>query len=197
MTLDRATSGARLLRLLTSRDLQSAAQLAKASTLSPAETLHQLDRLAGQGFVIARDGAAGRTVYRLRRTGTEDDGVGRRQRILLLDDDAELRELIAAVLEDAGYTVIAAALPGDGSALLRGIRFGLAITDGFSPTPSGLLAEGADFLEAAGPMPVALFTAHPVELDAVRAAGFRALIEKPFDLDTLQRQVRALLDGSS
>jgi CheY-like chemotaxis protein len=196
MTLDRTTSGARLLLLLTSRDLQSAAQLARASGLSPAETLRQLDRLAGQGFVIAADGAAGSTAYGLRPQGT-DDPVGSRQRILLLDDDAELREVVVAVLEDDGHAVIAAALPSDGSALLRGIRFNLAVTDGYSRLPSGVLVEAAEFLEAAGPTPVALFTAHPIELDAVRAAGFCALIEKPFDLDALQRQVRALLDGSS
>jgi len=51
--------GARLLLILTSRDAQSAEQLATASTLSPAETLRQLQRLIDQGFVIVGDDAGG------------------------------------------------------------------------------------------------------------------------------------------
>jgi CheY-like chemotaxis protein len=40
---------------------------------------------------------------------------------------------------------------------------------------------------------VALFTAHAIELAQARAAGFRGLISKPFELDELLQQVRELL----
>jgi hypothetical protein len=41
-----------------------------------------------------------------------------------------------------------------------------------------------------------LFTAHHLELDEALAAGFRGLLEKPFEIATLERQVKALLQGS-
>ena len=38
-----------------------------------------------------------------------------------------------------------------------------------------------------------LFSAHTIEVDEARAAGFRDLITKPFGIEVLERQVRALL----
>ena len=197
MAPDQTTSGGRLLLLLISRDVQSAAQLASASELSPAETLRQLNRLADQGFIVGEPDGDGPAVYRLRPAAAERDDPHDPRRILLLDDDAELRELVVTLLEEDGYAVIAAAVPGDGSTLLRHVSFDLAVTDGFRADASAVLTDHTEVLRAAGTTPVVLFTAHRVDLDAALAAGFRALIEKPFDLETLEQQVRSLLDGAS
>ncbi len=186
--------GARLLLILTSRDAQSAEQLATASTLSPAETLRQLQRLIDQGFVIVGDDAGGVAVYRLTPMGGRADEPDPDRRILVVEDDLALRELVVTVLEDEGYAVIAARVPLDAAALLEQVGFDLVITDGFSRTGSAVFTSTADVLQAAGATPVALFSAHTLELDAARAAGFRDLITKPVDLETLERQVRALLD---
>jgi DNA-binding response OmpR family regulator len=51
----------------------------------------------------------------------------------------------------------------------------------------------ADLIRSAGVTPVALFSAHLWDRERAQAAGFRDLISKPFDLDTLARQVKALL----
>ena len=99
------------------------------------------------------------------------------------------------VLDDEGYAVVAAPLPDDAAALLSRVRFDLVIGDGLSATPRAGLLETRAVLEAAGATPVALFTAHRFELDEVHTAGFRDLIEKPFDLETFERQVRMLLRG--
>jgi hypothetical protein len=45
-----------------------------------------------------------------------------------------------------------------------------------------MLTTASDVLQAAAATPVALFSAHRVELDEVQAAGFRTLIQKPFDI---------------
>ena len=45
----------------------------------------------------------------------------------------------------------------------------------------------------AGDAPVALFTAHRVDPEATRAAGFRAIIAKPFAVDAFVAQIEALL----
>lgn len=67
------------------------------------------------------------------------------------------------------------------------------ITDGFSNRISGVFANTADVLHSAGVTPVALFSAHILELDTAQAAGFRDLITKPFEIDRLVRQIRLLL----
>ena len=94
-------------------------------------------------------------------------------------------EVVVTVLEDEGYGVLAAATPSDGVTLLQHATFDVVITDGFSPVPSAVLTNAAEVLQAAGTTPVALFSAHPIDLAAAQAAGFRALIQKPCDIDEL------------
>ena len=105
-------------------------------------------------------------------------------------------ELVVTVLEDVGYGVLAAATPADATALIEQVAFDLVITDGFSrAAAAGVLASSAAVIQAAEVTPVALFSAHPIELDAAQAAGFQDIIAKPFDLESLERQVRTLLRG--
>jgi CheY-like chemotaxis protein len=113
--------------------------------------------------------------------------------ILLVEDDAVIRDLVVEVLEDAGYTVTASVTPMEATRLLDQVGFDLVITDGFSTLPSSSFASTADVVRSAGPIPVALFSAHTHDLDVAKAAGFRDLIAKPFDLDTLVHQVKVLL----
>jgi CheY-like chemotaxis protein len=187
-----ATNGSRLLLILTSRDAQTAAQLAQASGLSPAETLRRLQGLLADGFIIAADDTDVR-VYRLSPKGVRPEALDPHQHILLVEDDLMVRELVVGLLEDEGYAVIAAPIPADAVAILGRVSFDLIITDGFSGAPAAVFASTRDMLREAGVTPVALFSAHTLELEQARAAGFRDLILKPFDIDILLRQVRALL----
>ena len=114
--------------------------------------------------------------------------------ILLVEDDASIRDLVVEVLEDAGYTVTASATPMEATRLLDQVGFDLVITDGFSILPSSSFVNTADVVRSAGPTPVALFSAHTHDLDVAKAAGFSDLIAKPFNLDTLVHQVKVLLD---
>jgi CheY-like chemotaxis protein len=190
-----SANGSRLLLILASRDRQSAAQLSEASSLNPAETGIELQRLIDRGFIIAADDAEGVVIYRLQPADVRPTALDPQERILVVEDDLVLRELVVSVLDDEGYAVIGTELPGDATALLGRVRFDLVITDGFSSKPEVELLEAQAVLEAAGATPVALFTAHRFELDEVRAAGFRDVIEKPFDLETFEQQVRTLLRG--
>ena len=187
-----ALDGGRILLILTGRDAQSAAQIATASGLSPAETLRQLHRLMEHGYVVATTNDADVTVYRLNPEDTRTDDADPHHRILLVEDDVAVRDLVVALLEEE-YSVIAVSAPVDGAALLAEVAFDLVITDGFSQTAATVVASTADLLRAAGATPVVLFTAHRVEPDAVRAAGFRDLIDKPFDIEEFEQQIRVLL----
>lgn len=134
------------------------------------------------------DASAG---YRLNPKGAGTDAPPQ-PCILLIDDDLSIQELMTAILEAEGYAVILARAPADAEALFREVAFDLVIPDAFSPLPAAVMANTASIL-AAGSVPVALFTAHRIELDAALAAGFSDLISKPFHLATLERQLRAIL----
>jgi len=183
-----------VLLLVASRDPQSAAQLAATSGLSTAETLRQIHRLAEQGFVVAGSlDDAGMGAYRLNPKGTRTESTNPHQRTLVVDDADALRNLMQVILESAGYTVVVTAVETDAVTLLQEVAFDLVISDSFSRQPSGGYASATDVLDAAEATPVTLFSAHRLELEAAKAAGFADLIKKPFDLDVLERQVRALL----
>ena len=186
-----ANSG-RLLLILTSRDVQTAAQLAEASGLNPEETLRQLQGLLDEGFIVVGDETAVR-VYRLIPKVARLDALDLHPHILLVEDDLMVQELVVGVLEDEGYAVIAATIPVDAVALLEHISFDLVITDGFSKAADAVFTSTQDVLQHAGVAPVVLFSAHTLRLEQAQEAGFRDLIPKPFDIDTLLQQVRALL----
>jgi CheY-like chemotaxis protein len=189
-------NAATILLVLTSRDAKSAAQLTAASGLSAAETIRQLHRLTEQGFIIASSAdAAGVSVYQLNPKGIRTDALDPQQRILVVDDADALRRLMQVIFEDEGYVVIATAVQADAVTLLEHVAFDLVITDSFSTVPSGAFVHTAAVLAAADTTPVALFSAHRMELAAAQAAGFRDLITKPFDIDVLAQQVRTLLAG--
>src|SRR6478752_4637688 len=151
--------GGRLLLILAGRDLQNAAQLATASGLGPTETALQLERLVDQGFIIAAHPAAGVVVYHLKPKAARLDELDPNQRILMVESDVELGELVSLILEDEGYAIIAAHAPTDAVALLSQVMFDLVLTDGFSKTAGAVLAKVADLRDAAGVTPVVLFTA--------------------------------------
>jgi len=56
-----------------------------------------------------------------------------------------------------------------------------------------VLTSASEVLELAGTAPTIVFTAHKLELDDVKASGFRDLISKPFNVETVLAQIRALL----
>lgn len=108
-----------------------------------------------------------------------------------------MEEMLTAILEEQGYTVVVAHSPAEAIATVAIETFGLIITDSFSRLPTDVLANAPELLAAAGTTPVALFTGHRIERAAATTAGFRDIIAKPFDLETFEHQVRTLLSPST
>lgn len=187
-----AMDSGKLILLLASQDVQTAQQLATRSTLSLAETTRQLQGLLTAGFILASDPHAGLLVYRLAARDMSPTALAPEHRVLVIDDEIALLELVVTILEDDGYAVLAATTPVDGAGLLQHVTFDVVITDGFSRTPAAVLTSVADVLQFAGATPVALFSAHRIELEAAHAAGLHALIQKPFDVDELLAVVKRL-----
>jgi CheY-like chemotaxis protein len=184
--------GGHLLLILTSRDLQSVADLALASGQGLTDTVRSLGRLVDQGYLVVND-QGGTAIYQLRPRSAHVSMDDLPEHILLVEDDVMISEVVVTVLEDEGYAVVVCLTPLHAVALLQQVHFDLVITDGFSRVPGGVLVNTADVIRSAGVTPVALFSAHTVDIERAKTADFRDLITKPFDVDALVRHVKVLL----
>ncbi len=112
--------------------------------------------------------------------------------VLVVDDEADLRELLALALVRLGLDVDTAESVGAGRARLAQGRYSLALTDMRLPDGSGL-----DFVRdatAAG-VPVAVITAYGSAENAVAAlkSGAFDYLTKPVDLEQLRALVRSVV----
>jgi len=116
--------------------------------------------------------------------------------ILLAEDDAEMREMIAATLRSDGYEVIVAR---NGAELVARLSegFDLLLSDVRMPACSGLFVlEG--LRRARSNVPVILMTAFGDEATRARVEASDAILfDKPFDIDDLRTAVLHLLTPHS
>jgi DNA-binding response OmpR family regulator len=114
-------------------------------------------------------------------------------RLLLVEDDVMVAEVVRDVLEPEGYALIYAATLDAARDALWLDRFDLVLCDGLSANRVTAWENAGAVLALAGSTPVALFSAHPVDESVARTAGFCGVIQKPFDLDPFLQQVQRLL----
>ena len=117
-------------------------------------------------------------------------------RILVVDDDADIRLLLRELLERAGYTVDEAA---DGRAALRTLFTTppvLVILDVTMPDLDGY--QTLERIRDLSEVPVLMLTARTQELEKVRglSAGADDYVAKPFGRQELLARVQALLRRS-
>ena len=125
---------------------------------------------------------------------------GRPPRVLLVDDDADIADLVLAILTDHGYAV---------STLVHTTHDSLLAAVGIQEPDCVLLdssegaeygsswAEAAKLATRARSIPTIMFTAHSLDVrearnaqsDRARAADFAAIVSKPFGLDELLASV--------
>ena len=114
-------------------------------------------------------------------------------KVLVADDDADLRDLIAFTLTQSGYLVLKA---GDGPSAVR--RFeeespDLVVLDINMPGLSGF--QVCEAIRERSRIPVMMLTVRGEEEDLVRALGLGAddYLTKPFSPRTLLARIKALL----
>lgn len=117
-------------------------------------------------------------------------------KILLIDDDTAVREVLAEMLRTADYEVVEAASGAAGLAFLRASPFDLVFTDLGMPDMNGW--EVAARVRAVRPNTrVGIITGWDVRIDDTRrrALGVEVVIVKPFRLQQVLDTVRGALDG--
>src|SRR5678815_3795917 len=116
--------------------------------------------------------------------------------ILVVEDDASTRELVALGLEDAGYRALRAASAEQAEAKLAGELPDGVVLDLVLPGQSGLaFLRRMRFEERTQHLPVLLLTGHALEQDRVLGleAGADDYIVKPFSARELAARVGAVL----
>jgi CheY-like chemotaxis protein len=113
--------------------------------------------------------------------------------LLVVDDDARLRELLRRYLSDSGFRVTAAADASEARSNLASFAFDLVVLDVMMPGESGLELTRA--LRAEGRVPVLLLTAMAEPEDRVNGLeqGADDYLSKPFEPRELVLRVRNLL----
>jgi|WetSurMetagenome_2_1015567.scaffolds.fasta_scaffold137881_2 DNA-binding NtrC family response regulator len=118
-------------------------------------------------------------------------------RILLVDDEEFLLDLIREILEEAGYEVTALANSSDAFRTFSAApsEFDLIITDERMPELSGSDLLG-QILEIRPDVPVILHTDYPNATSMIRARdiGARAILSKSFTMTQLVTSIRGLLE---
>lgn len=115
--------------------------------------------------------------------------------ILIVDDEAALRQTMARILQRAGYEVTTAATANEGLTLISAHPFDLVYLDIRMPDMSGL--ELLKIIHAKVPdLPVILFTAQPDLNSAVEAvrSGATDYLLKPLKPQTVLERTEAILE---
>ncbi len=115
-----------------------------------------------------------------------------KEKVLVVDDDASVRESLRKVLEDVGYEV---ALAGDGPeavAQFEGGHVDLLLLDIGLPVKNGWDAFERITNEAPV-LPIIIITGQANQHDMAVAAGVGALMEKPLEVTELLNTMQELL----
>lgn len=113
--------------------------------------------------------------------------------ILVVDDDARLRELLRKFLSEHGFRVTTAANSADAAAKLGALAFDLLVLDVMMPGENGI--DLTRRLRAGNSVPILLLTARsePPDRIAGLASGADDYLGKPFEPDELLLRIRAIL----
>jgi CheY-like chemotaxis protein len=116
-------------------------------------------------------------------------------RILVIEDDASVRDILSQMLRAKGYQVVMACDGEEGIERFRTDQFDLVFTDLGMPKLSGW--EVGKTLKGMNPrIPIAMITGWGTELrqDKMRENGIDAVVPKPFTFEKITRLVSEVLE---
>jgi DNA-binding NtrC family response regulator len=117
------------------------------------------------------------------------------RRVLVVDDEADLRHVVQEILGAEGYDVTTAASGSEALRLMRANHFDVVTMDLRMPGLSGrdTLAMMRDVAPDAVPVVISGFLT-PDDTNAVRMLGAHAVLAKPFDIDGLTATVAEAME---
>lgn len=122
-------------------------------------------------------------------------GSSRKPRVLCIDDDRDVAEVVQAILVDAGYSV-SCLYDVNEESIQRAVgrlEPDVVLLDGVPGVEYGSWTSAAWIEQRSRYLPVVMFTAHHLDVveateglsQRAREAGFFAIVEKPFHVDAL------------
>jgi len=114
------------------------------------------------------------------------------KRILIVDDDPSVREMLGRVLRDEGYTIVLAGSGQEALELASVTRIDLVLLDLNMPGRNGW--DTFEALTTQNPLlAIVIITARPNQVFTALGAGVGALLEKPLDFPKLLEVIGKLL----
>ena len=118
----------------------------------------------------------------------------RRKKILLVDDDPAIRQILLRLLSEEGYFVVTAANEAEAFEFASVMVFDLVLLDLNTPARNGW--EVFEQLYAENPLlAIILITARPNQFYPALTSGVGALMEKPLDFTKLFLTIHSLLEA--
>ncbi len=119
------------------------------------------------------------------------------RKILIIEDDEDLREGLAFSLQMDGYEIRCAGTKREGLERIRGESFDLVLLDCNLPDGSGF--DLCTQIGAGETIPMFMLTARNTEMDEVKALelGVADFMSKPFSLAVLKARIRKILNSSA
>lgn len=117
-----------------------------------------------------------------------------RPTLLIVEDDADTRESLKMVLEDAGYSARLVASPNEALAAIDEHVFALVMTDLFAHSTQHRLDAAMTIRDRAYPTPVAILSGWNLSQARLTQEGFAFVACKPFDIDDLLTSIAKSLD---
>jgi len=117
-----------------------------------------------------------------------------RRRVLVVDDDRDLRELLAAMLTSAGFEVLTAENGAAALSVLRTVIPDLIVLDLMMPVMNGWqFREAQSAVPDYSRIPVVCLSGHHAARHQASTLGITACVVKPFEIDELLGVVQRCL----
>ena len=116
--------------------------------------------------------------------------------ILVVDDNENIREVLAAILSGSGYRCESAKNGLDAMERVRQSRFDAVVTDLEMPEMDGI-ALTREIRQQFPSLPVMVVTGHSDEehRESAFRAGAKEFLSKPFDISDLIKKLHGMLPG--
>lgn len=120
------------------------------------------------------------------------NGVVKMKKILIVEDDPDIREMLVFFLEDQGYVIGEAADGVEGAALFSADSWDMVLLDILLPKMDGYAL--AELIRRQSEVPVVIISALDSEADQIKGFDLQIddYIPKPISLPVLQRKVEAI-----